>query len=40
MSGNDDTNKDPGLKSMVTLGIILGVFSILLGAYLQTNFGT
>jgi len=39
MSGNDDTNKDPGLKNMVTLGIILGVFFVLFGAYLQENFG-
>lgn len=40
MSGNDDTQLDPGLKSMVTLGIILGVACILLGGFLQMNFGT
>ena len=40
MSGNDNTKLDPGLKSMVTLGVILGVFSIIVGAILQTKFGT
>lgn len=40
MSENDNTKLDPGLKSMVVLGAILGVFSIILGAFLQTSFGT
>lgn len=37
---NDNAPQDKTLTQMVVLGVCLGIGSILLAAFLQTNFGT